>query len=107
MLARGDHLRGVPDGPLGQRAQRATKRPAEIGQLIFHSRGHDFEDLAMYQPVGLQVAQGLREHLLADAHDTIPDSGETTGLPIRQLSEHQNGPLVAYPIKKISRGTPA
>ena len=51
-------------GPIDELAHQGQERAAALGESVFDTRRHLGIDGAAHQTVGLQTAQGLREHLL-------------------------------------------
>ena len=58
LLARGEQVRAVLDAPARERGQRGQQLVPGGRELIAHARGHAREDVALDQPVALQLAQG-------------------------------------------------
>ena len=58
VLARGEQVRAVLDAPARERGQRGQQLVPGGRELIAHARGHAREDVALDQPVALQLAQG-------------------------------------------------
>ena len=54
-------------GPAIQRQQRDVERATQFAQAVAHVRRHGAQILAQQQSVALEIAQGLRQHLLRDA----------------------------------------
>lgn len=71
-----------------------VERNAEVGQRRFHLGRHLPVDLAVYELIGLQLAQLLDEHLLAHPGQPSTQLGEASG-PRVQLPRDQGLPLSA------------
>jgi hypothetical protein len=74
--------------------KRPTERQAQPGQLVFDLGRHDRVDRSREQSIALHLAQGLRQHLLADAFDLLAQARETQLPLLGQHLEDQHRPFV-------------
>ena len=81
-------------GPVPHPAKGFAEAAAEVGQPIFDLGRDDREHLSVDEPVALHRAQGLRQHLLADAGDQPRELGEAAGAMVLELFEHKQRPFV-------------
>src|SRR5262245_26944728 len=81
-------------GPLIEGAQRLGQRSPERRQSILDPGWNDRVDRSSDQPIPLQLAQRLRQHLLGHATDPPMQFAVTLG-PLGQLMQDQQRPLVA------------
>src|SRR5690606_40257530 len=84
-------LRPDPDA-----AEGGAQAASEFGQRVVDMRRDDRVDGARDEAVALHVAQGLRQHLLADAAHMPADLREAERSALLQRLEDQHGPFVRH-----------
>lgn len=88
--------------PTAKALQRLDQRAPELGERVLYSRWHDRINLPLHEPVTLEAAQGLREHLLRDFADIALQLGITLGAAGEDLNG-QRRPFVSDPIEDQAR----
>ena len=85
---------GVFFGPDPYAAEGFAQAIAEIGEAVVDVWGDDGVHGASDEAVGLHLAKGLGEHLLADVADELAEMGEADGAMLGEDVEDEHGPLV-------------
>jgi len=75
-------------------AEGFAEAVAERGEAVVDVWGDDGVDGAGDEAVGLHLAEGLGEHLLADVADELAELGEAEGAVFGEDVEEEHGPLV-------------
>src|SRR5215471_657282 len=72
-LARGKHRRSMLHGPVVERSKRHHQIPAELRELVVHTRRDRRKHRTRDEAVALELLQRQREHALGDTFDGAPD----------------------------------
>ena len=92
LLARGEQLRAVLDAPARERGERGQQVLPGGRELVAHARGHAREDVALDQPVALELAQRRAQHAARDAVDLAQQLVEAARAGV-EAGEHDDAPL--------------
>ena len=91
-------------GPDDHVTDQRDEADAQCGQAVFHFWG----DLGIHFPgdqaIGLEVADGRRQHLLRDVTDGLAQFVEAHYLVLAKLEKDQSRPFVADPVEYLSYG---
>ena len=93
----------VGAGPLAEGPHGLDERVPQLRQLVFGAGRNLGIDMARDQTIALQLAQGLGEHLLADAAH-LPVQVPVALLAAGEEVDQQGGPLVGDEIQGLARG---
>jgi hypothetical protein len=90
----GNNLTSVIDGPLADSGKWSPKGRSERREHVFNPRWHFWVHRAEHQAILFKVSQCLRQHLLTDAFQPVTECGIAMRLPVSQLAQQQDSPLV-------------
>ena len=91
--------------PGGHRVEEGEETLAEGGEGVFHGRGLAGQNGTDEEPVGLQRAETLGEHLLADPGEGAMQGAETDGPGEDQFPQDEELPLAADEPNRNGDGT--
>src|SRR5919199_811097 len=83
-----EQLVGVQLRPLRERADRLEQRAPERSEAVLDTGRRTANALACDEPVRLELAQRLRQHLLADAADPLLQIGVTPRALPERVDDH-------------------
>lgn len=102
-ITSGKNLGNVALGPLGERCERSSERPAKFREFVLNSGRYFRKDLAGQKPITLHGSQRCGKNLWSHSADTPLDLSETK-TSILECEQHEHGPLITDPIQHGSGG---